>query len=217
MIQRIDVSNLAATIDTGTLDFTLSAWLGGFGSQNDTASVVARFLNGANSEIGSAQLNPVTATDRGNLTKLLFRDRIGDVPALTRSIRIELIATRATGENDGYADNISFIFGVLGDLDSDGTINVADWMLFRAGQQVNMTGMTAAQARALGDLDGDFRNDHADFAVFKAMFDAVNGAGAFATLLSEVPEPSSLVLSAFMIVAASLRQRRRALWIRQSR
>ena len=56
MTQRIDVSNLATTIDTGTLDFTFSAWLGGFGSQNDTAAVIVHFVNAANGVIGGAQL-----------------------------------------------------------------------------------------------------------------------------------------------------------------
>ena len=35
--------------------FTLSAWLGGYGSQTDTATVFAHFLNAANAEIGTAQ------------------------------------------------------------------------------------------------------------------------------------------------------------------
>jgi hypothetical protein len=201
MTQRIDVSNAAGAIDTGTLDFTFSAWLGGFGSQNDTASVVAHFLNGANGEIGSSLLAPVTAAERGNVTKFLFRAQFGDVPALTRSIKIELVATRSIGENDGYADNISFMFGLLGDLNTDGAINVADWMLFRAGQQVNMTGMTSAQARALGDLDGDFRNDHADFVLFKATYDTLNGAGAFVDMLASVPEPSATALCSLAIFA----------------
>jgi hypothetical protein len=208
MTQRIDVSNLAATIDAGTLDFTLSAWLGGFSSQTDSATVIAHFLNAANSEIGGAQLNAVTAADRGNTTKLILRDRIGDVPLLTRSVVIELVATRATGENDGYADNISFVLGLLGDLNADGAVNITDWGLFRAGQQVNMTGLSAAQARALGDLDGDFRNDHADFVLFKATYNQLNGAGSFVAMLASVPEPSTMALVALAIAVTSVWQHR---------
>ena len=139
------------------------------------------------------------------------------MPAFTRSLQIELIATRSSGENDGYADNISFIFGLLGDLNSDGAVNVADWMLFRAGQQTNMTGLTQAQARSLGDLDGDFRNDHADFVLFKATFDAVNGAGSFVGMLAAVPEPSSLALCslAFFAAAWPRSQRRRPIFGRR--
>jgi hypothetical protein len=211
MTQQIDVNNLASAIDTGTLKFTFSAWLGGTGSQNDTASVVAHFLNGANGEIGTALLAPVTAAERGNVTELLFRERIDNMPALTRSIRIELIATRSTGENDGYADNISFILGLLGDLNLDGAVNVSDWVLFRHGQQVDMTGLTQSQARALGDLDGDFRNDHADFVLFKATYDSLNGSGSFASMLATVPEPSTMLLAlfgGFAIVRQHSRRRR---------
>lgn len=163
--------------------------------------MVAHFLNDANGEIGTAQLAPVTATNRGNVTELLLRERIDDMPALTRFIRIELIATRSTGENDGYADNISFILGLLGDLNLDGAVNVSDWILFRNGQQVNMSGLTQAQARALGDLDGDFRNDHADFVLFKATFEFLNGTGSFATMLDTVPEPATMLLALFGGVA----------------
>jgi hypothetical protein len=102
-----------------------------------------------------------------------------------------------TGENDGYADNISFLLGLLGDLNLDGAVNVSDWILFRNGQQVNMAGLTQAQARALGDLDGDFRNDHADFVLFKATFESLNGTGSFATMLATVPEPATILLMLF--------------------
>lgn len=197
MTQRIDVSNLASAIDVGNLDFTLSAWLGGYSSQNDNASVIAHFLNGSNSEIGTAQLAAVTATERGNVTKLLFRERLGDVPASTRSINIELIATRSTGENDGYADNITFILGLMGDLNFDAAINVADWILFRSGQQVNMTGLTRGQALALGDLNGDSHNNHADFILFKSAFDSANGADSFAAMIGAVPESATILLALF--------------------
>jgi hypothetical protein len=206
MTQRIDVSNLASAIDTGTLDFTFTAWLGGFGSQNDTASVVARFRNAANVEIGSSLLAPVTAAERGNVTKFLLREQIGDVPALTRFVSIELVATRSAGANDGYADNIAFMFGLLGDLNNDGAVNVSDWVLFRTGQQANMTGLTAAEARALGDLDGDFQNDHSDFVLFKATYDKLNGTGAFVDMLASVPEPSVAVLSTLAIFAGLSRR-----------
>jgi hypothetical protein len=197
MTQRIDVSNLASTIDGGAAGFALSAWLGGYGSQSDSATVFARFINAANTEIGSAQLAPVTAADRGNVTKLLFRQQLGSVPPLTRAIDIVLTATSSTGENDGYSDNISFVLSLINsiaDLNHDGVVNVADWQQFRAGQQINMSNFTAAQAMAAGDLNGDFRNDHADFVMFKATYDAINGAGSFTAMLA-VPEPSRLLLT----------------------
>lgn len=197
MTQRIDVGNLSGTIDGGSVNFSLSAWLGGYATQGDSATVIAHFLNAANGEIGSTQLAAVTAADRGNITRLLFRQQPGIVPVLTRSIELELKASSTAGGNDGYADNISFVLsasGTFGDLNLDGVINIADWQQFRGGQLINMTGYTVAQALAAGDLNSDFRNDHADFVLFKSAFDAVNGAGAFVAMAASVPEPGTVSL-----------------------
>jgi hypothetical protein len=82
----------------------------------------------------------------------------------------------------------------IADLSGNCLVGVEDWTQFRAGQQVDMTGLTLAQARALGDLNGDYRNDHADFVTFKAAFDAANGSGSFLAMLETVPEPASFAL-----------------------
>jgi hypothetical protein len=50
-----------------------------------------------------------------------------------------------------------------------------------------------AEAYRLGDLTGDRQNNHADFVMFKSLYDAANGAGAFA-LMASVPEPTTVVL-----------------------
>jgi len=83
----------------------------------------------------------------------------------------------------------------VADLSGNCTVGVEDWTLFRAGQQVNLTGLTPSQAHAMGDLNGDFHNDHADFVLFKTAFEASNGTGSFAAMLSAVPEPSGCLLS----------------------
>jgi hypothetical protein len=206
MTQRIDLGNLAASISGGDIHFVLSAWLGGYLNQNDTATVIAHFLDAANAEIGSAQLSPVTAAERGNQTKLLFREQFGSMPTQTRYVNLELTAVRATGENDGYADNISLELVQTADLDFNGLINSADWSLFRQGQQVNMNGLTPANAFRLGDLNGDLRNDHDDFVIFKNAFDAMNGPGAFAAMAA-VPEPVAAVLAALAASVAGFNRR----------
>jgi hypothetical protein len=207
--QRIDVGNLSSMIDEGNLDFLLSAWLGGYLDQNDTATVIARFRDGTNNQIGMAQLAAVTAGQRGNVTSLLLREQFGDIPTLTRFVDIELTATRATGENDGYADNISFAIALAGDLDFDAVIDSADWALFRNGQHVEMTGFTRSQALALGDLNGDFANDFADFQMFKAAFESFHGAGSFAAMLAQVPEPSLILLTGIGLSILGVARRRR--------
>jgi hypothetical protein len=45
-------------------------------------------------------------------------------------------------------------------------------------------------------LNNDGKNDRFDFAQFKALFDAANGAGAFNSIVAGVPEPTSLVTMA---------------------
>jgi hypothetical protein len=156
-----------------------------------------------------SQLAAVTASERGNTTSLLLREQLGDFPALTRFVDIELIATRATGENDGYADNIAFAIALTGDLDFDSSIDSADWALFRSGQHADMTGFTRSQALAFGDLNGDFRNDFTDFVMFKTAYEAFNGAGSFASMLAGVPEPSSflLVMAGLSIARQAIRRR----------
>jgi hypothetical protein len=82
----------------------------------------------------------------------------------------------------------------VGDLNVDNSINVADWMIFRTNQHVDLSGKSLAEAYRLGDLTGDLLNNHADFAQFKAVFDAANGAGEFDAMLASVPEPSLVIL-----------------------
>jgi hypothetical protein len=211
MTQRIDIGNLSTLIDEGGVDFELSAWLGGFSNQNDRATVIAHFLDASSVEIGVAQLAEVTATERGNVTKLIFREVLGDLPALTRYVNIELTAIRAVSENDGYADNISLILGATGDLNFDGSIDPADWSIFRNGQHAEMTGFTRSQSLGLGDLNGDFLNNHADFVMFKSIFEAANGQGAFAAMLANVPEPSSMILGSAAILSMAAVTRSRTL------
>jgi hypothetical protein len=44
----------------------------------------------------------------------------------------------------------------------------------------------------MGDLNGDFKNDESDFALFKLAYDELNGAGALSALQAPVPEPATL-------------------------
>lgn len=88
----------------------------------------------------------------------------------------------------------TYSLSLAGDFDANGLINVADWAILRANQHANLTGLSADDAWRLGDLNGDFRNDFADFAAFKTMFEGVNGAGAFAAMLA-VPEPAGAVVA----------------------
>lgn len=97
---------------------------------------------------------------------------------------------------------------IAGDLNADGVLDAADWGLLRDHQLADLTGLTSDQAFQQGDLNGDFRNDHADFVVFKQYFEATNGVGAFATMLASVPEPPGGVLLAIAAIFLSSRTKK---------
>lgn len=106
--QTVDVSPDGSAIDSGTATYDLSGWLGGYSSQNDRAALVATFLTAAGGSLGTAQIGPVTNSDRGNATEFLSRTATGHLPAGTRRIQLDLEFTwTAGGTTDGYADNLS--------------------------------------------------------------------------------------------------------------
>jgi hypothetical protein len=99
-----------SAIDSGNATFNLSAFLGGFSSQEDNASLSAIFRNSGGTGLGTFSIGPVTAANRGNTTGLLARSTTGTVPIGTRDILVTLSMTRFSGTaNDGYADNLSLV------------------------------------------------------------------------------------------------------------
>jgi hypothetical protein len=109
IIQRIDISDIAADVNDPGVEFTLSGWFGGAGSQEDFSALTARFLNATGSVISTTTIGSVTAAARTNITGLLFRSTNGTVPAATRFIEFALTNRVVTGNNDGSADNLSFV------------------------------------------------------------------------------------------------------------
>jgi glucose/arabinose dehydrogenase len=81
---------------------------------------------------------------------------------------------------------------IFGDLNGSGAIDSADWMILRDNFNADLSGLTPAQAMALGDLNGDLVNDRFDFALFKTAYEDANGASSFNGLF-QVPEPGSMV------------------------
>ncbi|HEX6964127.1 MAG TPA: PEP-CTERM sorting domain-containing protein, partial [Lacipirellula sp.] len=89
----------------------------------------------------------------------------------------------------------------IGDFNGDGAINAADWPTVRDNFNSNHVGLLPAQAYKLGDMTGDALTNLSDLLQFKAAFDAVNGAGAFAAMAGAVPEPGAFALMAVGAVA----------------
>lgn len=94
------------------------------------------------------------------------------------------------------------------DLNLDGSVNDADWVIFAANHLDDFTGMTIAAASVFGDIDGDLDNDYADFLLFEDDYDAANGGGALRALISSVPEPASVALMALAACAVFCLRRR---------
>jgi hypothetical protein len=106
--QLLNVSAAQPEIDARRVSAALGACIGGFSSQTDNARISTIFLSGTGATLGTLNIGPVTAADRGNQTVLLPRNTSGNVPPSTRSIRVVITATRGEGTyNDGYADNVS--------------------------------------------------------------------------------------------------------------
>lgn len=93
-----------------SLHYDLTGWLGGWLAQGDNALLYVSFLDTVDNEIGHAVIGPVMPADRSNQTGLFFQSTSGDLPANTASLMFSLSMERqGGGDNDGYADNLSFV------------------------------------------------------------------------------------------------------------
>lgn len=109
--QTIDLSNIGAAVDAGQVNFTLSALLGGTGSQNDNVMVFVNFQTSEGFFAGQSSIGPVTAANRNNASGLLSRTKTETVPTGARFAQVQIHFERSTPTyNDGYADNVSLVF-----------------------------------------------------------------------------------------------------------
>lgn len=106
--QDISLQAIAGDVDSGGVGYDLGAWLGGYGSQDDSASVTLLFNDSQGQSLGTAGIQGPFATERQFSTKLVWLVDSGFVPVGTRSITIVISMARTTGTyNDGYADGVS--------------------------------------------------------------------------------------------------------------
>lgn len=111
--QDVSVASKAALIDSGKAKATLSGYIGGYASQNDSLIATATFLSAGGTKLGKAiKIGPVSAAARNSTTAMLPKTATGAVPRKTRTIRVTLGASRNDGSyNDGYADNLVLTLG----------------------------------------------------------------------------------------------------------
>jgi hypothetical protein len=95
-------------ISSGKAKFKLSAWLGGYSTQGDYATLTVTWLTAKGAVLGHTTIGPVTPAQRKDVTGLLSRSASGKVPASAGKADVTLHMVREDGEYvDGYADNLS--------------------------------------------------------------------------------------------------------------
>jgi len=104
------------TIGLGSLNvagqpFELSGYLGGYQNKSDSVAVTATFEDASDATLGSAQIGPVTASQRSNVTELLEQAWYGTVPAGTSQIVITLTQTGSGVTLNGSADDLNLTIG----------------------------------------------------------------------------------------------------------
>jgi hypothetical protein len=106
----------ATAIDQGSASFALSAYLGGFGSDEAGPYVFLTFYNALGQSIGSGfLLTGPSAGDRGNQTGLLLISQSGMIPVGTRSVGISLHMVGTSNPynyDNAFADNLELLLSV---------------------------------------------------------------------------------------------------------
>ena len=141
--QTINLSSASPEIDAGMVVAELTGWLGGWSSQDDNAVLTAKFTDGVSPNVlGTMTVGPVLASDRTNVTALLFRAQTNTLPVGTRQALITLTMTREQGSyDDGSADDISFVLRTPQPSLSvqGGSSVVVSWPASAAGWQLQAT------------------------------------------------------------------------------
>jgi hypothetical protein len=108
--QTVSFAPARADIDSGNVKYTLSAWIGGYSTQEDSATVMLTFRDAKGASLGSTTLGPVSAAQRNSKTGLLLRSHSDTVPKGAVEGLVTITITRATGTyNDGSVDDVSLV------------------------------------------------------------------------------------------------------------
>ena len=96
------------------------------------------------------------------------------------------------------------------DFDANGTLTLADYQILMTNMHTDISLFTQGQAHKAGDTNGDRAVNFTDFATFRNTYDALNGVGSFAQIISQVPEPASaaMLLTAGVLFVRYARGRR---------
>jgi hypothetical protein len=153
-----------------------------------TANQLAETESSTGGQLGVGDLGSIQLGLPGAWTLSRFEDLVVSV---TRVLP-DNVTTETLGVPVSYINGIGQA-AARSDLNFDGVVNAADWSIFYPNNLTNLSALTLAQAANRGDLNGNRTNDYTDFLLFRADFDAINGAGAFAAMTA-APEPSSALM-----------------------
>jgi hypothetical protein len=119
--QSIDLTPLALVVDTGKLSYTLSGYLGSWGTFSNQAEVSVQFQDANHKDLGSpAHIGPVTSGNNhqsDQATGMWQRSTSNTIPTGTRYAAVTLTISvdpnvRVAADNSansGFADSISFV------------------------------------------------------------------------------------------------------------
>jgi hypothetical protein len=100
----------------------------------------------------------------------------------------------------------------VADFNGDGAVSLADYQSLMTRIHSDVSTLTLVETSRLGDMNGDRVINFNDFSAFRVAYDDANGAGAFAQMIAQVPEPAaaSMLLAAGLLVFKQVRGRRRS-------
>ena len=109
MHQDIDLSAIQSDIQSRSITYSLTAFIGGYSTQDDCMEILVEFFDSSGNLLLSGGIGPLYAEDRNNTTGIYLRGEIGEVPPSSAYVRFTLNAYLSYGYNDAYADNVSLI------------------------------------------------------------------------------------------------------------
>ncbi|MBN1591251.1 MAG: PEP-CTERM sorting domain-containing protein [Pirellulales bacterium] len=111
--QTIDLTGLESLIDEGTIQYTLSAWLGGLVGQRDYTALTASFLDEEGQQLALGQVYSLDPSDWGGTTGMTYHEHSDLVPVGSRSISVQLwFNGQGNSVAHGMADNLSLVLSL---------------------------------------------------------------------------------------------------------
>jgi PKD repeat protein len=207
--QRIDISSVAALVDTGNVTYDLSGFLGGSLDHRDHAWLQIIFWGaGGAVPIDMISTDPVTVEERADATKLLERRLTGSVPVGTRRIEVRFyLLNRDQGTNYAAADNLAlYLLPAPGAQLSAGFTDTGlrdshtasiDWGDFSAPEAPVVTGLPGNRTL---DLSHGYQ-DNGNYLVTATVTDDDAGVGqhSFVTAVRNVPPTVTAVEQVFVL------------------